>query len=125
MHATAITIMRELVETLERNHQILRTYVTHQAERTRFDALARLTMHRATSTLDIYEDETFRERPAIGAMYGACDAALRLLHAFEQVPTCETNQQRLAWAMRDLRALISGLFEYVIVPNGEPILSVE
>jgi hypothetical protein len=122
MHATGIMIMRELVEGLERNHQLLRAYVTDRAP---FDALAKLTIHRATSTIDIYEEEPFRERPAIGAMYGACDAALRLLHAFEQIPACETNQQRLAWATRDLRSLISELFEYVIVPIGEPILSVE
>ena len=125
MHATGIMIMREHVEGLERNHQLLRAYVADPAERARFDALAKLTIHRATSTIDIYDEEPFRERPAIGAMYGACDAALRLLHAFEQVPACETNQQRLAWAMRDLRALISELFEYVIAPIGEPILSVE
>jgi hypothetical protein len=125
MHPTDVLILRELVEGLERNHQILRTYVTDPVERARFDALAKLTIHRATGTIDIYEEEPFRERPAIGAMYGACDAALRLLHAFEQVPPCETNQQRLTWAIRDLRSLVSELFEWVIAPVGEPILSVE
>lgn len=125
MHVTAYLIMRELVETLERNHQFLRTYVIDAAERARFDALAKLTLHRASGTIDIYEEDPMPERPAIGAMYGACDAALRLLHAFEQVPACAANQQRLAWAERDLRRLISELFEWVIAPVGEPILSVE
>ena len=125
MHITGYMIMRELVETLDRNHQILRTYVTDPTKRARFDALAKLTIHRASGTIDIYEEEPMPERPAIGAMYAACDAALRLLHAFEQVPSCETNQQRLAWATRDLRSLISELFEWVIAPVGEPILSVE
>ncbi len=125
MHVTALINLRELVEVLERNHHHLRAYVTDPAERARFDGLAKLTIHRATSTIDIYEEEPVRERPAIGAMYGACDAALRLLHAIEQVPVRGAGRQRLAWATRDLRSLISGLFEWVIVPNGEPILSVE
>lgn len=125
MHPTDVLILRELVEGLARNHLMLRPYVEDPLGRARFDALAKLTIHRATGTIDIYEEEPFRERPAIGAMYGACDAALRLLHAFEQVPACEANQQRLAWAIRDLRELISELFEWVIAPVGEPILSVE
>ena len=125
MHSIAYLTMRDLVDTLDRDHQFLRTYVTDAAERTRLDALAKLTRHRAIGTIDIYEEEPLRERSAIGAMYGACDAALRLLHAFEQIPACETIQDRLARAQHDLRTLISELFEWVIAPVGEPILSVE
>jgi len=125
MHITAYMIMRELIEDLERNHQILRTYVIDPVQRERFDTLAKLTIHRAGGTVDLYEEEPFRERAAIGAMYAACDAGLRLLHAFEQVPPCEANQRRLGWAIRDLRSLISELFEWVIATHGEPVLEAE
>lgn len=125
MHVTAFMIMRELIEKLEHNRQHLRASITDKAERDQFDHLAKLTIHRATGAVDIYEEEPFRERPAIGAMYAACDVALRLLHAFEQVPAREGEQQRLNWAMRDLRMLISELFEWVVVPGGEPMLEIE
>lgn len=125
MHVTDSTLMRELIETLERNHQVLRTYVADPIERASFDQLAKLTIHRANGTVDLYEEQPFRERPAIGAMYAACDAGLRLLHLIDQVPVCDVNRRRIGWATRDLRALISELFEWVIAPSGEPVLEVE
>jgi len=125
MSPTGLMIMRELVAGLERNYKFLRAYVRHGSERERLDSLAKLAIHRATCTIDLYEEEPLPERAAIGAMYGACDVALKLLHALEQVPSCEANQQRLAWTLRDIRQLISELFEWVIAPVGEPILSVE
>ncbi len=125
MHPTDVLILRELVAGLERNHQFLRAFVTDPVGRARLDALATLAVHRASSTIDLYEEDPMPERAAIGAMYAACDVALQLLHAFEQIPPEEANQPRLGWAIRDVRELISDLFEWVIAPVGEPILSVE
>ena len=125
MHVTDSLLMRELIERLERNHQVLRTYLTEPIERASFDQLAKLTIHRANGTVDLYEEEPFRERPAIGAMYAACDAGLRLLHVIDQIAVCDANRRRIGWATRDLRALISELFEWVIAPSGEPMLEIE
>ncbi len=125
MHAIEYVMMRELIETLGRNHQVLRTYVTDPIDRASFDQLAKLTIHRANGTVNLYEEEPFRERPAIGAMYGACDAGLRLLHVIGQIAVCDLNRRRISWAVRDLRALISQLFEWLIVPTGEPVIELE
>ncbi len=125
MHVTDSLLMRELIETLERNHQVLRTYLTDPIERASFDQLAKLTIHRANGTVDLYEEAPFRERAAIGAMYAACDAALRLLHVIDQIAVCDANHRRIGWATRDLRALISELFEWVVAPSGEPVLEIE
>ncbi len=118
-------LMRELIETLGRNHQMLRSQLTDPIERASFDQLAKLTIHRANGTVDLYEEEPVRERAAIGAMYAACDAGLRLLHVIDQIGINDTNRRRLSWATRDLRALISELFEWVIAPAGEPVLEIE
>lgn len=125
MHPTDVLILRELVAGLDRNHQFLRTFVTDPMERARLDGLAKLAVHRASGTIDLYEEDPMPERAAIGAMYAACDVALKVLQVFEQIPPEDANQPRLGWAIRDVRELISELFEWVIAPVGEPILSVE
>src|SRR3954470_16359629 len=86
MPITTFMILRELAGALERNHRLLRTTIEEPAEVARFDRLAQLTLHRARAAIDVFEDEPEQERPAIGAMYAACDAGLRLLEAMAQVP---------------------------------------
>lgn len=125
MHPTDVLILRELVDGLARNHQLLRAFITEPGERERIDTLAKLAVHRAAHTIDLYEEDPLPERAAVGAMYAACDVALRLLHAYEQIQSCAENDPLRAWTIRDLRALISELFEWVIAPVGEPVLSVE
>lgn len=125
LETTGTLNMRELISELARNCLLLRDAVPEGAERTRFEQLAKITFHRATMAVDIYEEAPFRERPAIGAMYAACDVALQLVERFERIVATEASRERLAFAIRDLRTLIRELFEWVVVPNGEPLFEVE
>lgn len=126
MHITTFMIMRELVSMLERNHKLLRPAWTDAAERQRFDRFARLTIHRALAAIELYEEDELRERMAIGAMYAACDVGLRLLELMAQVPTEEPELKRVQQlAIRDLRRLVTELFDWIVVPYGEPVLEIE
>lgn len=126
MHITTFMIMRELVSMLERNHKLLRTAWTDTAARDRFDRLARLTIHRSLATIELYEEDELRERLAIGAMYAACDAGLRLLELMAQMPDDEPERTRVQQlAIRDLRRLVTELFDWVVAPCGEPVLEIE
>jgi hypothetical protein len=117
MEITAFMLMRELIEMLERHLMILRSEVREGDDRDRFDRLARVTIQRATATVDLYEQEPFQERLAIGAMYAACEVGLELLHVIQQVSASARHQRRHGWAVRDLQSLISQLFEWVIAPG--------
>ncbi len=121
MHPTDVVILRELVDGLARNHQLMRTFVVDAEERERLDEMAKLALHRATYTIDLYQEDPMPERAAVGAMYAACDVSLRLLHAYEQLVPCAGRET----ALRNLRELISEMFEAVIAPLGEPSLSLE
>src|SRR4051812_14492020 len=124
MPITTFMILRELAGALERNHRLLRTTIEEPAEVARFDRLAQLTLHRARAAIDVFEEEPEQERPAIGAMYAACDAGLRLLEAMAQVPAEGAHKKIKHSAIRDLRRLVTELFDWVIVPNGEPVLEI-
>lgn len=124
MHVTTFMILRELISVLERNHDQLRRWWSDDDERQRFDRLARLTIHRACAAVDLYEEDPLPERMAIGAMYAACDAGLRLLEVMAQVPAEGPDRKTRHRAIRDLRRLITELFDWVVVPNGEPVLEI-
>ncbi len=126
MHITTFMIMRELVSMLERNHKLMRAAWSDAAERERFDRLARLTIHRSLATIELYEEDDLRERMAIGAMYAACDVGLRLLELMVQMPGDEPELRRVQQlAIRDLRRLVTELFDWIVVPHGEPVLEIE
>jgi hypothetical protein len=130
MHITTFMILRDLVSMLERNHALLRIAWTDASARERFDRLARLTIHRSRAAIELYEEEDLRERIAIGAMYAACDVGLRLLELMAQVPAPaladDPEMKRVQQlAIRDLRRLVTELFDWVVVPNGEPMLEIE
>ena len=124
MHVTTFIILRDLISTLETNHATLREHVPELEARKRFDRLARLAIHRAHAAVDLYEEEPGRERMSIGAMYAACDVGLRLLDVMASVQVGDPLRRMHALAIRDLRRLITELFDWVVVPDGDPVLEI-
>lgn len=121
MHITP-TLLRGSIDSLTRAHHELRQFWTDRVELAVFDRTAKLTLHRASAAVTLFESDPFRELDAIAAMYRACSAGLELLDLVKRTPRTPDNHQVIQHVVRDLDALVVGLFTYLVPSPGEPLL---
>jgi hypothetical protein len=119
MSVSTFMDMRAHVRALEQRHRVLRTCCVDECQRLELDARVRRTAQHALATIALYEEEPMRERAAIGAMYQACEAGLATLAVLGSLRARGELYRTLQETIRDLQALISELFEW-LVPLAKP-----